>query len=75
MMHSLLKSTIVDFHRGRDEALSMDDELPILILITAKAEYPNLIADINLIEDLIQSDENVCPEERLLTNLRVIIVN
>ena len=56
MMHSLVKSSIVDFHKGKEETLAMDDELPLLILMIAKSNYQNLIADLNLIDDFVESD-------------------
>lgn len=54
MMHSLMKSAVVDFHKGKEECISMDDELPLLILIIARSNYPDLLADINLIDDFIE---------------------
>jgi hypothetical protein len=29
MMRSLIKASVVDFHKGKEEILSMDDELPV----------------------------------------------
>lgn len=29
MMRSLIKAQVVDFHKGKEEILSMDDELPV----------------------------------------------
>ncbi len=63
MMHSLIKSSIVDFHRGKEEILSMDDELPLFILVTAKSNYPHFIADLNMVGDFIKDDPNVFEPE------------
>ena len=72
MMHSLMKSAVVDFHRGKEEVCSMDDELPILIYILSQANLKNGAAEFNLIDDYVQLDPSLESERRLMTNLKVI---
>lgn len=72
MMHSLMKSAVVDFHRGKEEVCSMDEELPILIYILSQANLKNGAAEFNLIDDYVQLDPSLESERRLMTNLKVI---
>ena len=72
MMHSLMKSAVVDFNRGKEECLSMDDELPLIIILLAKSNYPDILVDINLIEDFMLYESHLYEsEQRLLMNIRV----
>ena len=71
MMHSLMKSIVVDFHKGKEELSSMDDELPIIIYIILYARIPNIEAEFAFIEDFINLDPTLESEKRLMTNLRV----
>lgn len=33
MMRSMMRAEVIDFHNGKEELLSMDDELPVVIYI------------------------------------------
>lgn len=72
MMHSLMKSAVVDFHRGKEEICSMDEELPIIIYILTQADLKNGSAEFNLIDDYVQLDPSLESERRLMTNLKVM---
>jgi hypothetical protein len=69
MMQSLMRSSVVEFYRGREELSSMDDELPIVIFIVLKSKYSNLPADLNFIEHYISFESDAEYERRLLVNL------
>ena len=50
----------------------MDDELPLLIMLVAKSNYPDLINDLNIIEDFVEYEsDSFESEQRLLLNLKV----
>jgi len=71
MMHSLMKSAVVDFHKGKEEVCSMDEELPILIYILLQCKLENAAAEFNFVDDYVQFDPNLESEKRLMTNLKV----
>ncbi len=71
MMHSLMKSAVVDFHKGKEEVCSMDEELPILIYILVQCKLENAAAEFNFVDDYVQFDPNLESEKRLMTNLKV----
>jgi len=71
MMHSLMKSAVVDFHKGKEEMYSMDDELPIMIYILLRANLKNGFAEFSFVDDYVQFDHTLESEKRLMTNLKV----
>jgi len=71
MMHSLMKSAVVDFHKGKEEICSMDEELPILIYVLLNSKLENTAAEFNFIDDYVQFDPALESEKRLMTNLKV----
>ncbi len=71
MAHSLMKSAVVDFHKGKEEVCSMDEELPIMIYILLHAKMENAAAELNFVDDYVQFDPTLESEKRLMTNLRV----
>jgi hypothetical protein len=73
MMHSAMKSSVVDFHHGKEELQSMDDELPIIIYIVMNAKIPELEAELAYVEDFINLDPTLESEKRLMTNIRVSV--
>jgi len=73
MMHSSMKSYVVNFYKGKEELHSMDDELPIIIYIIVHAQVPDLEAELAFVEDFINLDPTLESEKRLMTNLRVSV--
>lgn len=71
MMNSHMKSAVVDFHRGKFELVSMDDQLPLIIFILVFTETENLISDICFVEDFTDLDSALESEKRLITNIKV----
>ena len=71
MIHSLMKSAVVDFHKGKEEVYSMDEELPIMIYILLQSKLENAAAEFNFVDDYVQFDPALESEKRLMTNLKV----
>lgn len=69
----MVKSSIVEYHKGKVELNTMDDELPILIFVILMSDVDDLIPQIFLIEDYISNDELFESEKRLVINLKVQI--
>ena len=72
LTHSSLemRSYILDFTSGKDELVSMDDELPITIYITTQLNVENIFAELNMVDDYIKctmKDDLV--QNKMVTNL------
>lgn len=72
MMHSLMKSSVVEYHKGKEEIASMDEELPILIYVVLNCKVDNIAAELNFVDDYVQLDPTLESEKRLMTNVKVI---
>ena len=60
----------MDYTSGKEELVSMDDELPIVIYITTQLNIKNLFAELNMIDDYIKCtmrDDLV--QNKMVTNL------
>jgi len=53
MMRSMMKAEVIDFHKGKEELVSMDDELPVIIYIVLMCNIKQLMANLVLIDDFI----------------------
>lgn len=73
MMHSLMKSSVVEYHKGKLEIASMDEELPILIYVVLHCQIENIAAELNFIDDYVQLDPTLESEKRLMTNIKVSV--
>jgi hypothetical protein len=71
MTHSLMKSLVVDYHKGKEEIGSMDEELPLLIYIMLNANIDNLAAELHFVEDYVNVDPMLESDKRLMTNFTV----
>lgn len=71
MMYNLMRFAIVDYHQGKEELGSMDDELPILIFIISRCKVKNLSAHLNFINDYVNHQGTMETEERIMMNLIV----
>ena len=74
-MRAMMRSSVIDYHHGKEELVSMDDELPVVIFIILNSNIKNLFAEISLVEDFINLDPSIESEKKLLTNIRVTILN
>lgn len=71
-MFSEMKTTVIDYSKGKFELLTMDDQMPIFIYIVAMTKIPNLSAELNLLWDYIKFQEKSYDTEQfLVTNLQV----
>lgn len=62
-----MKTSVLDFSKGKDELNSMDDELPVLMYIAIKSQTEHICAELALLNDYIGSKyEN---EKRIIVNL------
>lgn len=66
-----MKINVLDYHKAKEELVSMDDELPIIIYIIIMSSIKNLISKLQFLSDYIQYDPNIESEKRLITNLLV----
>ncbi len=72
MANSMMRTSVVDFHKGKLELSTMDDELPLTIYVLSQTKVANLMAELSLIDDYIRFFQEYESELRLITNLRVI---
>ena len=49
-----MRSYILEYTTGKDELVSMDDELPIIIYISTQINVDNLFAELNMVDDYIK---------------------
>ena len=71
MANSMMRTSVVDFHKGKVELNTMDDELPLTIYVLSQTKVENLMAELSLIDDYIRFFQEYESELRLITNLRV----
>lgn len=69
MMRSMMRAGVIDFHNGKEELVSMDDELPILIYIILMSDIKHVFSEINIISDFINQDPTLESEKRLILNV------
>ena len=65
-----MRSYILEYTTGKDELVSMDDELPIIIYISTQINVDNLFAELNMVDDYIKCtmrDDLV--QNKMVTNL------
>ena len=65
-----MRSYILEYTSGKDELISMDDELPIIIYVTTQVNVENLFAELNMINDYVKCtmrDDLV--QNKMVTNL------
>lgn len=56
----------------KEELLTMDDELPVIIYIVLMSEFRNQYAEIQYVDDFANTDQSIENERRVLTNIRVL---
>ena len=71
MTYSQMKSAVVDFHHGKKEVESMDDELPLTIFLLTYTDADQLVSNIAFVEDFVQLDPSLESEKRLMINFKV----
>lgn len=72
MANSMMKTAVVDFHKGKLELSTMDDELPITIYVLSQTKVESLMAELSFVDDYIRFFQEYESELRLMTNLKVI---
>lgn len=67
----MMKTSVVDFHKGKLELNTMDDELPITIYVLSQVKVESLMAELSFVEDYVKFFQEYESELRLMTNLKV----
>ena len=65
-----LRSYILDYTSGKDELVSMDDELPIIIYVITKVDVENIFAELNMVDDYVKCEmRDELVQNKMVTNL------
>ena len=75
MTSSKLKTSVVEYHKAKEELVAMDDELPLIIYIVSQCRVDNLTSKVNMLEDYVRFIEDFESEQRLITNIKVKLFN
>lgn len=67
----MMKTSVYEFHKGKLELSTMDDELPLTIFVLSQSKVENLMAELTFVDDYIRFFQEYESEIRLITNLRV----
>jgi hypothetical protein len=65
-----MRGSFLEYTSGKDELVSMDDELPIIIYIVTQVNIDNLFAELNMVDDYIKTsmrDELI--QNKMVTNM------
>jgi len=73
MVNSLMKSSVVEYHQGKQEITSMDEQLPILIYVVLHCQVENIAAELNFIHDFVNLDPTLESEEMLMANFKMSV--
>ena len=56
MMRAMMKSHVIDFHKGKEELRCMEDELPVVIYIVIMSDIMNVFSQFSFVEDFINAN-------------------
>jgi len=65
-----MRSSFLEYTSGKDELISMDDELPIIIYIVTQINIGNIFVELNMLDDYIKTsmrDELI--QNKMVTNM------
>eukprot|EP00826_Nyctotherus_ovalis_P066978 TRINITY_DN9968_c0_g1_i3.p1 TRINITY_DN9968_c0_g1~~TRINITY_DN9968_c0_g1_i3.p1 ORF type:complete len:249 (+),score=70.78 TRINITY_DN9968_c0_g1_i3:1027-1773(+) len=72
-MYADMKTTVIDYSKGKTELITMDDQMPVFIYIMAMCTLPHPFTEINFLNDYLNyQDRGYDTEQQLVTNLQVI---
>ena len=63
-----MKTTVIDYWKGREELETMDDQLPVIIFIVCRTSLDSLPAQIEFLIDYTRCNSGMDNENRLLVN-------
>lgn len=63
-----MKTTVIDYWKGKQELETMDDQLPVIIFIVFKVTIPTFPAQIEFLLDYTRANNGMDNEHRLLIN-------
>lgn len=66
-----MKMNVIDFYHGKEEIVTMDDELPLLIFVVLHSKILNSFSQISLVDDYLSCFSEFDVERRFLFNLKV----
>lgn len=69
--NTLMKMNVIDFYHGKEEIVTMDDELPLLIFVVLHSKILNSFSQISLVDDYLSCFSEFDVERRFLFNLKV----
>ena len=72
-VHIALKTSVLEYWKGKEELDGMDDILPLYIFIIIKAGLKNLPSEILMLQDYIRVSQDMESEERLVINYHVAV--
>ena len=65
-----MRGSFLEYTSGKDELISMDDELPIIIYIVTQVNIENLFAELNMVDDYIKiSMRDELIQNKMVTNM------
>lgn len=72
-VHIALRTSVLEYWKGKEELEGMDDILPLYIFIIIKADLKNFTSEILMLQDYIRVSQDMESEERLVINYHVAI--
>ena len=65
-----MRNRFLEYTSGKDELISMDDELPIIIYIVTQVNIGNIFAELNLVDDYIKTSmRDELMQNKMVTNM------
>ena len=65
-----MRSRFLEYTSGKDELISMDDELPIIIYIVTQVNIGNIFVELNMVDDYIKTSmKDEIMQNKMVTNM------
>lgn len=58
-MREYIGAEALELSKAREELVTMDDELPIIIYVILMSQFDNQYAEINFVDDFAATDETI----------------
>lgn len=69
--NTLMKTAVIEFYQGREELISMDDELPVVLWVLLKSRCEKPLTQICMVEDFICLQEEFDFEKKFIMNFKM----
>jgi len=74
-MYADMKTTVIDYSKGKSELITMDDQMPIFIYIMAMCTLSHPLTELNFLSDYLNyRDKGYDTEQQLVTNLQASLM-